>query len=94
MRLLPIALLALAGCASRPAAIEVRTVEVVRETMVPCPVETPARPALIGQLPPDARDAVLVMAAKLLEWSGPGGYADQAEAALAICAHPTTTGRP
>lgn len=70
--------------------IEVRTVEVIKEVQVPCPVAKPERPEplLPGNLPKQAQDAVLALYAALLEWQGPGKYADQAEAALRICTEP------
>ncbi|SNT19196.1 hypothetical protein [Sphingopyxis indica] len=79
------AALALAGCAHEQAGVRVQTVEVVKEVQVPCPVEVPARPAPIGALPSDARDALRIVGAKLLEYAGPGAYADRADAALRIC---------
>ena len=84
MRYAIIACLLLAACKTTPA-VEVRTVEVVRETMRPCPVAKPVRPADLTALPDDARDAVLVLYAKLLEYAGPGGYADQADKAIGVC---------
>jgi len=82
-----IALLALAGCANGPRPVEVRTVEVYREVLRPCPVTAPDRPDTMTatDLPPDARDAARVLAARLLQWQAPGGWADQVAALLAIC---------
>lgn len=77
--------LLLAGCAQGPGAVEVRTVEVIKEVMVPCPAVAPARPAKLGPLPADAAGALLVVSAKLLEYAGAGGYADRAEDALSTC---------
>lgn len=83
-----ILLLALAGCSTTQPAIDVRTVEVIKEVQRPCAVQKPVRPAAVGALPGQAADAVLVLAAKILEWSGPGGYADQAEDAIENCTAP------
>lgn len=85
MKYLPLCLLLTACVSPALPGIEVRTVEVVRETMKPCPADKPARPEKVGRLPTNAVDAVYVLSAKLLEWSGPGGYGDKADAALTIC---------
>lgn len=77
--------LALAGCATGPRPVEVRIQERTVEVMRPCPVTAPERPAPITDLPANARDALRVVVAKLLEWQGAGGYADRAEAAIAVC---------
>lgn len=81
------AALLLAGCAT-PGAVKVETVEVYRETMRPCPVTIPERPATVtaDSLPPDARDALRLVVAALLAWQGAGGYGNRADAALRICA--------
>ena len=78
----------LAGCSTTQPAVEVRTVEVVREVQRPCAAVAPVRPAPVGKLPANAVDAVLMLAAKLLTWSGPGGYADRAEDAIESCTAP------
>lgn len=80
--------LLLTGCPNRVQnGIEVRTVEVIKEVQVPCPVALPPRPATIlpSGLPEQAQDAVSALYAALLQWQGDGKYADQAEAALRIC---------
>lgn len=84
---LALAALALSACAHAPAPVDVRIQERTVEVLMPCPVEAPARPAPIdgATLPADARDALRIMTAKLLEWAGHGGYGDRAEAALAVC---------
>jgi hypothetical protein len=77
--------LLLAGCADGPRPVKVVVQEKIVEVQRPCPVTVPARPAPIGALPANARDALRIAAAKLLEFAGPGGYADKADAALVIC---------
>ena len=79
--------LTLAACSHAPAPVDVRIQERTVEVMRPCPVEVPTRPAPIdgATLPEDARDALRIVTAKLLEWAGQGGYGDRAEAALAVC---------
>lgn len=90
MRMIIIAaMLLLSGCATTsPQAVEIRTVEVIKEVQVPCPATAPARPDTINPnaLPPNAVDSVRLLFARLLEWQGSGGYADKAEAAIEICA--------
>ena len=87
MRMILIAALLLAGCGTTPKpAVEVRTVEVVKEVQRPCASTKPDRPESLPQpLPSDARQLVALLTAKLLEWSGPGKYADRAEAAIDEC---------
>ena len=77
--------LSLAACVHNPAPVEVRIQERTVEVMRPCPAEAPPRPAPIGDVPTDALAALRIVTAKLLEYVAPGGYADRAEAALAIC---------
>lgn len=87
MKLWPaFSLLLLAACSHGPGAVEVRTVEVVKEVMVPCPAKAPVRPSALGELPAVAEDALRIVSAKLLEYAGKGGYADKAEDAIATCA--------
>lgn len=72
-----------------PPAVEVRTVEVVKEVQRPCPVTRPERPApLIQPLPTSAVALAAVLGAKLTEWAGPGGYGERADAALGTCIAP------
>ena len=88
-RLAVIAGLSLAACATaQEPGIEIRTVTVTKEVQRPCAATAPARPEATGTLPAQAADAVRVLAAKLLEWAGEGGYADRAEAAIAECTRP------
>lgn len=78
----------LSGCATTPA-IDVQIQERLVEVQRPCPASAPDRPAHIGTLPDDARDAARVLAARVLELQGAGGLLDQLYAALAICTAPT-----
>lgn len=80
----------LAGCAhyKAPPAPGTKVVfqDVVRETQRPCPVAVPERPGTLERpLPEDAGRLVDLLTAKLKEWAGPGGYGDQADAALRTC---------
>jgi len=79
-------LAALTACSNpTPPATQIKiqreTVEVVRV----CPIELPRRPAPIGVLPSDLQKLTAALGAKLLEWSGPGGYGDRVEAAHGAC---------
>lgn len=76
-------------CACSQPAVRVRTVEVVKEVQRPCAVTKPVRPAPIGPLPADAVQLAAVLGAKLIEFAGPGGYAERAERALTICTEVT-----
>ncbi len=86
--ILPAAMLLLAGCAGGPRPVDMQIVERVVEVQRPCPMTAPTRPAKIGPLPVNAIDALKLVGAKLLEYAGPGAYADRADAAIAICASP------
>jgi hypothetical protein len=90
MRLAIIAALALAGCAAKPTppAVQIKTVTVTRETQRPCAVTRPARPAPLGALPTSLARLSSLLGAKLAEWSGPGGYGERADAAIATCTRP------
>lgn len=87
MRWLVCSLFLLAGCAHQQG-VRVETVEVVKEVQRPCPASKPDRPAPVGALPSNARDALRIVTAKLLEYVGPGGYAERAEKAIDICTKP------
>jgi hypothetical protein len=82
----------LAGCASSsttPPAVEIPTVEVVKEVQRPCPVTKPDRPAPLARpLPTDPVQLAALLTLKLLEYAAPGGYADRADAAIATCTAP------
>lgn len=78
----------LSACAhtNGPPVVEQRTVEVVREVQKPCPAERPKRPdKLVQPLPTDGVQLAAVLSVKLLEYAGPGGYADRAEAFFDEC---------
>jgi hypothetical protein len=85
MRWLVFSALLLAGCGHTQQGVRIETVEVVKEVQRPCPVTAPERPAPVGALPSNARDALRIVSAKLLEYVGPGGYADRADSAIGIC---------
>lgn len=80
-----VALLALAGCKTAEPGVEVRTVTKIVEVQRPCPGVAPDRPAPLGPLPTDAVKLAAVLGAKLAEWSGPGAFADRAEAIFSRC---------
>lgn len=84
------AILLLASCAAKPAppAVMVKTVTVTREIQRPCAVTRPARPAPLGVLPTSLARLSSLLGAKLAEWSGPGGYGERADAAIATCTLP------
>lgn len=75
------------GATTPPPAVEIRTVEVIKEVQRPCPVTKPKRPdPLPRPLPTDSVQLAALLGLKLAEWSAPGGYGDRADAALTICA--------
>lgn len=82
-------LLALAACTkpgTPPPAVEVRVVEKIVEVPKPCPVTRPPRPAKLAlPLPADAVQLAATIAAKLAEYSAPGGWADRMDTALGRC---------
>jgi hypothetical protein len=52
----------------------------------PCPVTKPVRPGPLARpLPVDPARLVDLLAAKLQEWAGVGGYGERADAAIATC---------
>jgi hypothetical protein len=85
---------ALAACGtdqSRPA-VEIRTVTKTVEVQKPCAVTPPVRPAPLDKpLPTDLGRLVAVLGAKLVEYAGPGGFADRATAAIDQCRKLDTT---
>ena len=90
MKLLTIAsLAALAACTQSPQSAPATQIQVQRdvvEVQRPCRVVAPARPAPLARpLPDDAERLNALLTAKLLEYAGPGRYADRIEAALAEC---------
>lgn len=91
MRLLPILFLALAGCATTqcpPPAIQEHVVTKTVTVQKPCVATVPVRPAKLGTLPTDAVQLAAVLAEALAQYSAPGQWADQAQAALARCSTP------
>lgn len=79
--------LALSACCAKPTppAVEIRTVTKTVEIQRPCAVTVPKRPAPLGSLPTDLAKLAATLGAKLSEWSGPGGYGDQADRAIRTC---------
>jgi len=79
------------GCVadqSRPA-VEIRTVTVYKDVQRPCPVTVPTRPApLTSKMPTDLAKFAATALAKLVEYAGPGRYADKADAAIKTCTNP------
>lgn len=60
--------------------------DVVKEVSRPCPVKAPQRPGPLARPLPDSPGRVIdLLAAKLKEWAGDGGYGDRADAALKTC---------
>lgn len=76
-------LILLSACASKPA-IEVRTVRVEVPVPVACVAvaDVPVRPGPLPPRPEDARQALDLAVAKILEYFG---YADKADAVLRGC---------
>lgn len=85
--LAPLALLtACATTQTAPPAVEIRTVQVIKEVPRPCPVTKPTRPAPLPKpMPTDLARFAATVLAKLAEYAGPGGYADRADAAIDTC---------
>lgn len=83
--------LLLASCNDHPQSVGERVVyqTVDREVPRPCPVTKPVRPAPLARpLPTDPGALVSLLAAKLKEWAGAGGYGERAEAAITTCTKP------
>lgn len=75
----------LLGC-STPTATKVEFQTVKVEVQKPCPVTKPVIPAkLTRPLPSDPARLIDLLTAKLLQWAGPGGYGERADAALDTC---------
>jgi hypothetical protein len=88
--LLPIVVLTACAGATPPPAVETRIVTKTVEVQKPCPVTVPVRPAPLAKpLPTDLGKLVAALGAKLVEYAGPGRYADKADAALKTCTAPT-----
>lgn len=85
-----IAVLLLAGCASPEPGIRVETVTVNVPVACVDPADVPARPAPLAKRPDDARPALDLALAKLIELMGPkldgqGGYVGRAGALINGC---------
>lgn len=87
-----LALVALSACATDqtpPPAVQIKPVPQIVEVQRPCQVTVPARPAPLAKpYPTDALQLAAFLGAKLAEYSGPGGYAERADAALRTCSKP------
>lgn len=81
-----VAMLALSACSQpTPPATQIKIERETVEVMRVCPETLPRRPASIGVLPADLQKLAATLGAKLLEWSGPGGYGERVEAAHGAC---------
>jgi hypothetical protein len=82
----------LAGCGGGPpesAGTKVVYQRVEVPVPRPCPVTRPAKPSPLARpLPIDPARLVDLLAAKLLELMGPGGYVERADAAIVTCTKP------
>tara|TARA_Y100001951_G_scaffold88698_2_gene80467 strand:- start:7415 stop:7681 length:267 start_codon:yes stop_codon:yes gene_type:complete len=74
-----------AGCTTREPGIQIRTVEVPVQTIVPClsTSDIPAEPTLPDTLPQDARDLARELTAHILEWRL---FGQEATGLLNVCA--------
>lgn len=77
----------ISACATtQPSGTKVIFKDVQVEVPRPCPVTKPAPPSpLVRPLPSDPARLVDLLVAKLIEWAGPGGYGERADAALDTC---------
>lgn len=85
-----LAALAVAGCGRTVEAVRVETVRVNVPVACVDPADVPARPAPLGARPADARAALDIALAKLVELLGPkldgaGGYVGRSSALLRGC---------
>lgn len=78
-------IVALAGCATKPPAVEVRTVQapVIRVEKCVSPSDVPKRPDPLPKRPATISAALDIAVAKVLEWQI---YGDRASAVLKGCA--------
>lgn len=84
LTLVAVGALLLSAACSHGAAVEVRTVRVEVPVPVPCVVaaDIPERPGPLPPRPADARQALDLAVAKVLEWVG---YGEKADAVLRGC---------
>ncbi len=87
MKRLIVLCLALAGCASVPPAVEVRTVKVpvIRVEHCLTPGDVPKRPGSLPKRPASISAALDVAVAHILAWQS---YGEKADAVLKGCAAP------
>lgn len=77
------------ACATPQPGIKTEYVTVLKEVQRPCPVTKPEVPAKLQRpLPTDPARLVDLLAAKLLELMGPGGYVERADSAIETCVKP------
>ena len=83
-------LLALTACASQqPCAPKVEIQKQIVEVPRPCAAVVPSKPApLVRPLPQTSDALIALLGAKLMEWAGPGGYSERAEAIITRCTKP------
>lgn len=85
-----LAALTLAGCAHSDPTVRVEVVRVNVPVACVSPADVPAKPAAVGPRPSDARAALDIALAKLVELLGPsldgaGGYVGRSSALLGGC---------
>jgi hypothetical protein len=81
----------LASCGEHPESAGTKVIyqTVEKEVPRPCPVTKPVKPKPLARpLPVDPARLIDLLAAKLLEWAGPGGYGERASQAIDICTKP------
>lgn len=90
LRAFGLLLIPLAACATTgQPAIKVEYREVLKETQRPCPVTKPVIPDKLARpLPRDPARLIDLLVAKLMEYAGPGGYSERANAAIETCTKP------
>lgn len=89
MRAIVILALMLTACTTPQVGTKVVYQEVVKEVQRPCPVVKPPLPEKLARpLPSNPARLVDLLTAKLIEWAGPGGYGERADAALTTCTKP------
>jgi hypothetical protein len=85
MKRIILAALLVSGCATKPPAVEVRTVQVpvIRVERCLAVADVPRKPGALPKRPKDIRAALDVALAKVLEWQG---YGERTDAVLRGCA--------